>query len=302
MVYYNEILKRFDFTEADKTNIEKVRDTFLEKKDKFIDDLEEYLSKDTYFTEEFGSSLTASGRDKLSDWFTGFAGGKLNTCISEFVSDFNLNNTPKGYFYGERISAMFNFIRLWIQKKLFDIADCEWEYTAILQAYTKVINASVYVTMDTYVSRDNLDNRTDTKIKSKILSLAERASLITHSMLLVFLIFMTLGGVVNFVWHLWDLKDVAPDKLFVTALGSLLVLWVLIELINSEIKMLRGDKFRISIFVGVVLIAFIREVLIMTLKHDSDNAIPMILMLSGILILGFTYWLLTRAEQRAKGG
>lgn len=111
---------------------------------------------------------------------------------------------------------------------------------------------------------------------------------------------MTFGGAAYFVWSLWDLRVIHPDKLFVTALGSLLVLWVLIELINSEIQMLRGDKFRISIFVGIVLIAFIREVLILTLKHDSGDMGFMIMMLCGILILGVTYFILTKAESSAK--
>ena len=202
-------------------------------------------------------------------------------------------------FSGERISELFNFIRLWIQSKLIEIASCEWDYKGILQAYTKVINAAIYVTMNTYVPRDKSTSHTS-KMKNKILTWAEKASLVTHSMLLVFLIIMTLAGVGFFIWSLWDLKGVAPDKLFVTALGSLLVLWVLIELINSEIQMLRGDKFKISIFVGVVLIAFIREVLIMTLKHDAGNTKTMILMLGGILVLGVTYWLLAKSEEKSK--
>ena len=78
------------------------------------------------------------------------------------------------------------------------------------------------------------------------------------------------------------------------------MLWVLIELINSEIQMLKGDKFKISIFVGVVLIAFIREVLIMTLKHDAGNMKTMIMMLGGILVLGVTYWLLAKSEEKNK--
>ena len=137
-------------------------------------------------------------------------------------------------------------------------------------------------------------------MKNKIIVWAEKASLLTHSMLLVFLMIMTIAGVWFFIWSLWDLKGVAPDKLFVTALGSLLVLWVLIELINSEIQILKGDKFKISIFVGVVLIAFIREVLIMTLKHDASNTKAMILMLGGILVLGVTYWMLAKSEERTK--
>ena len=299
MIYYAEILSRFDFAESDMEYINSINENMAELEEAFIKDVLMYLQKDKLFVSEYGSIIDKLSMDKLSLWYKGIISGKLNGYFSEFVSDFNLHQVPYGGFSGERISELFNYIRLWFQSKLIEISACEWDYKGILQAYTKVINAAIYVTMNTYVPRDKSTSHTS-KMKNKILTWAEKASLVTHSMLLVFLIIMTLAGVGFFIWSLWDLKGVAPDKLFVTALGSLLVLWVLIELINSEIQMLRGDKFKISIFVGVVLIAFIREVLIMTLKHDAGNTNTMILMLGGILVLGVTYWLLAKSEEKSK--
>ena len=299
MIYYAEILSRFDFAESDMEYINSINENMAELDDAFVKDVIAYLQKDKLFMSEYGHIIEKLNTDKLSLWYRGIIAGKLNGYFSEFVSDFNLHQVPHGGFSGERISELFNFIRLWIQSKLIEIASCEWDYKGILKAYTKVINAAIYVTMNTYVPRDKSTSHTS-KMKNKILVWAEKASLITHSMLLVFLMIMTIAGVGFFIWSLWDLKGVEPDKLFVTALGSLLVLWVLIELINSEIQMLKGDKFKISIFVGVVLIAFIREVLIMTLKHDAGNTKTMILMLGGILVLGITYWLLAKSEEKSK--
>lgn len=299
MIYYAEILNRFDFAEADMEYIISIKDKMESLEQSFISDVIKYLQKDKLFISEYGSILDKLNMEKLKLWYQGVISGKLNGYFSEFVSDFNLHQVPRGGFSGERISELFNYIRIWFQNKLIEISECEWEYKGILQAYTKVINAAVYVTMNTYVPRDKSTSHTS-KMKNKILKWAEKASLITHSMLLVFLVIMTVAGVGFFIWSLLDLKDVEPDKLFVTALGSLLVLWVLIELINSEIQMLKGDKFKISIFVGVVLIAFIREVLIMTLKHDAGNMKTMIMMLGGILVLGVTYWLLAKSEEKNK--
>lgn len=299
MVYYTEILNRFDFAASDMEYINSVKENMQQYEQVFIKDVLNYLQKDEHFTSEYGNIGDKLNTERLASWYTALISGKLNSSFSEFVSEFNLHQTPKGAFSGERIAELFSYIRIWFQNKLLEIAECEWDYKGILQAYTKVINAAIYVTMNSYVPRDKSTSNTS-KMKNKILIWAEKASLITHSMLLVFLMIMTIAGVGFFIWSLWDLKDVAPDKLFVTALGSLLVLWVLIELINSEIQMLKGDKFKISIFVGVVLIAFIREVLIMTLKHDASNTSTMILMLGGILVLGITYWMLAKSEDRAK--
>ena len=299
MVYYTEILNRFDFAASDMEYINSVKEEMQQYEQAFIKDVLNYLQKDAQFTAEYGKIGDKLNTDRLKSWYNALIAGKLNSAFSEFVSEFNLHQTPKGAFSGERIAELFSFIRIWVQNKLLETAECEWDYKGILQAYTKVINAAVYITMNSYVPRDKSTSHTS-KMKNKILVWAEKASLITHSMLLVFLMIMTVAGVGFFIWSLWDLKDVAPDKLFVTALGSLLVLWVLIELINSEIQMLKGDKFKISIFVGVVLIAFIREVLIMTLKHDAGNMKTMIMMLGGILVLGVTYWLLAKSEEKNK--
>lgn len=299
MVYYTEILERFDFAETDMEYMISVKEQMQGFEESFINEVLRYLQKDLSFTAEYGNIVDKLNTSKLSTWYNGIISGKLNGSFSEFVSDFNLQHIPKGTFSGERIAELFSFIRIWFQNRLIEICECEWDYKGILKAYTKVINAAIYVTMNTYVPREKSISNTS-KMKNKILIWAEKASLITHSMLLVFLMIMTIAGVGFFIWSLWDLQGVAPDKLFVTALGSLLVLWVLIELINSEIQMLKGDKFKISIFVGVVLIAFIREVLIMTLKHDASNTKTMVLMLGGILVLGVTYWMLAKSEERTK--
>lgn len=231
MVYYTEILNRFDFAASDMEYINSVKEEMQQYEQAFIKDVLNYLQKDAQFTAEYGKIGDKLNTDRLKSWYNALIAGKLNSSFSEFVSEFNLHQTPKGAFSGERIAELFSYIRIWVQNKLLETAECEWDYKGILQAYTKVINAAVYITMNSYVPRDKSISHTS-KMKNKILVWAEKASLITHSMLLVFLMIMTVAGVGFFIWSLWDLKDVAPDKLFVTALGSLLVLWVLIELIQ----------------------------------------------------------------------
>lgn len=82
----------------------------------------------------------------------------------------------------------------------------------------------------------------------------------------------------------------------VAALGSLLVLWLMIELLDAEIDRLQGGEFRFNLFVGVALVAFIRKVLVATLAHESLQT--EMLYLGGILVLGVIFWLVTRAEAK----
>jgi uncharacterized membrane protein (DUF373 family) len=74
---------------------------------------------------------------------------------------------------------------------------------------------------------------------------------------------------------------------------------MMIELMDNEIKTLKGGKFNILIFIGVIIVALIREILISTLRHD---ALPTQIFLAGtLLILGIVYFLVAQSQtDRAK--
>jgi uncharacterized membrane protein (DUF373 family) len=84
------------------------------------------------------------------------------------------------------------------------------------------------------------------------------------------------------------------EKGILGALGSLLIIWMMIELMDSEIKTLKGGKFNILVFIGVIIVALIREILISTLRHDS---LETQVFLSGtLLILGVVYFLVAKSQ------
>ncbi|MFZ2088215.1 MAG: protoglobin domain-containing protein [Desulfobaccales bacterium] len=86
------------------------------------------------------------------------------------------------------------------------------------------------------------------------------------------------------------------DKGLISALGSLLVLWLAIELLEAEIDRLRGGELQLSLFVGVGLVAFIRKVLIATLSHEDIQS--ELVYLGGIFVFGIIYWLISRTEAK----
>jgi uncharacterized membrane protein (DUF373 family) len=117
--------------------------------------------------------------------------------------------------------------------------------------------------------------------------------------LVIALVGLTLGVVWLFVSDLSNLVGIGNGNFshgIITALGSLLILWVMIELMNTEIKHLKGGKFRISVFVGVALVAFIRDTMIKALRHD--NMQEMYYLIPLILTLGVVFWLVTKSEER----
>ncbi len=81
------------------------------------------------------------------------------------------------------------------------------------------------------------------------------------------------------------------EKGILTTLGSLLILWAAIELINEEIKHLSGGSSALVAFITLAIAALIRKILIVSLSPDKTNEILMYGLL--VLFLSISYWLIS---------
>jgi len=80
----------------------------------------------------------------------------------------------------------------------------------------------------------------------------------------------------------------------IKALGSLLLLWMFIELLHTQINVLKGGKFNVRIFLELALVAFIRKLFVATV--ESKDPVSFGLLLGGTIILGVILFLLAKAE------
>jgi uncharacterized membrane protein (DUF373 family) len=136
------------------------------------------------------------------------------------------------------------------------------------------------------------------KLDDALIRFARRFTFGLNLLLLVGLIGLAAGMVVVLLSDIGLIFQGHLDKGLVSALGSLLVLWLAIELLEAEIHRLRGGELLLSLFVGVGLVAFIRKVLIATLSHEELQT--ELVYLGGIFIFGIIYWLIARAEAAKK--
>jgi len=70
---------------------------------------------------------------------------------------------------------------------------------------------------------------------------------------------------------------------------------MMIELMGNEIKNLKGGKFNILVFIGVIMVALIREILISTLSHDPLET--QVFLAGTLLILGIVYYLVAKSQK-----
>lgn len=137
------------------------------------------------------------------------------------------------------------------------------------------------------------------KVKSALIDFSEKFSQSMNLILVVSLIGLTLGVFWLFISDIGALitGNIELERGIISALGSMLILWVMIELMNTEISHLKGGKFLISVFIGVALVTIIRETMIATLKHENPETIYYLI--AAILVIGVVYWLVRKTEERS---
>ena len=81
-----------------------------------------------------------------------------------------------------------------------------------------------------------------------------------------------------------------------TVLGSLIIIWVILELLEAQIDHLKGKKLNASIFVVVGIVAFIKKLLVSSLMPDKVEFAYF--NLTVILGLSITYLILRYTESR----
>ncbi len=176
--------------------------------------------------------------------------------------------------------------------------DTKEEYTNNIVTLGKIIDISLNVMTTAYIEEEMRIYSPVYKVKSALVTFAERFSQATNLLLVIALIGLTLGVVWLFVHDVMNLISGNVVEGIISALGSMLLLWLMIELMNTEISHLKGGKFHISVFIGVALVTMIRETMIATLKHDKPESIYYLI--AAILVIGIVYWLVVRTENREK--
>ena len=176
------------------------------------------------------------------------------------------------------------------------------EAEACAASYDRILDMNLDVLTSSYREAELRKVLLSARLDEKLLLAAERFSSGLKFVLVLSLMGISLGVVALFVRDAVSLVTHRDVHGVLTALGSLLVIWVMVELMENEIRQLRGGRFKITIFLGVALVAFIREILISSLQHGTDQTVGWFL-LGAILTIGVVYWLITRAEAaRGPGG
>ena len=105
-------------------------------------------------------------------------------------------------------------------------------------------------------------------------------------------------GLFGYDIYLLFIGQTTIEKGILKTLGSLLILWAAIELIDEEIKHLRGGHSALAAFVALAIATLIRKILIVSLSPERAKEILMYGLL--VLCLSIAYWLIVQTTKTTK--
>ena len=295
---FREIKHDYRFSEEDEQRLAGLLPLMEEHADEIMSTLGLWImgtkGAAQFFTEEsrkkhvFGSQR---------EWFIDLFSGKYDNRYYEKlirIGSAHVKHNVDTHYMNRAVNLVKNTCIGLLQKQ----EDDKVEATNKIISVGKILDISLDVITTSYLEEELRTFSPVYKVRSALINFSERFSQTTNLLLIVALIGLTLGVVWLFVQDVLHLFSGDVERGIISALGSMLLLWLMIELMNTEISHLKGGKFHISVFVGVALVTMIRETMIATLKHEKPESIYYLI--AAILVIGFVFWIVTKAEDKGK--
>lgn len=294
---FKDIKAHYFFTNDDAQRLLSVQQLMNDHAERAMNTVDQWIQSlpeaTRLFTEESRKThVNALRRQWFADLFSGVYDAKYFERMIR-IGQVHVKVGIEAHFMNRSINMVRNFC---IDILNQNIEDTE-ERTRVAVSVHKMLDMNLDIITSSYIEEEIRSYSPAYRVKDALVTFTEKFA---HGMNLV-LVFALVGLTLGVIWlFISDLSHLIGNGDFshgiITALGSLLILWVMIELMNTEIKHLKGGKFRISVFVGVALVAFIRDTMIKALRHD--NMQEMYYLIALILTLGVVFWLVTKSEER----
>jgi len=247
-----------------------------------------------FFTEE---TLQQHVSVSQKDWFQLLFSGKYDNSYYDTLIKIGMAHMRRNVDV-HYLHRMANIVKNSCTGVLSKTDDARDEMVNNIVSVGKIVDISLNIITNAYIEEEMRVYSPVYKVKSALINFSERFSQVTNLLLVLALMGLTIGVGWLFMQDVMHLATGDVERGIISALGSMLLLWLMIELMNTEISHLKGGKFHISVFVGVALVTMIRETMIATLKHEKPESIYYLI--AAILVIGFVYWIVTRAEEKQK--
>ncbi|MGE5238337.1 MAG: phosphate-starvation-inducible PsiE family protein [Chloroflexota bacterium] len=295
---FKEIKNHYAFTPDDESTVASLAEMMADHQEAVMDVLRAWIlgTKEAvvFFRDEARRQKVFDGHER---WFHDLFAGKYDSRYYEQlirIGQAHVKADVEPHFMNRAMNIVRGACTDVITRR-FEHSD---ERVKALISLDKLLDINLDIITSSYIEEELRTFSSAFRVRNALVTFSERFTQSMNFVLVIALMGLTIGVVGLFIYDIWKLVTGDLNHAIITSLGSLLVLWIMIELMNTEISHLKGGRFRISVFVGVALVAIIRDTMIISLKHEDME--KLVYFISLILILGIVFWLVTRAEERVK--
>ena len=292
------ILKHYRFTPLDQQNREELGTLLLPYSDQLAEDFYTFLLEDPYTAAFFTTEeAIAKRRHTIKTWFRDLFTANYDhrhLIRLQKIGQVHVKIGLKGHY----VNSSMNFIRSFCLRHL----EAEVPEQARRQSLTETLDKIVDINLDVMTS-----SYREAELKKVFLShrlefwLVRWSERLLHglNLLLMLGLLVLSAGVAGLLASdiLYALRETLETGV-IKALGSLLILWMMIELLHTQVEHMRGGRFRVQVFVELALVAFIRKLFVAAI--DEKEAVTFGLLIGGLLVLGVVFFLVARVEPRAR--
>jgi len=294
-----EVLPHYHFGPSDERNLERLRELLLPEAAQLAEEFYTYLAEDPYTAAFFPTEAAVQRRkETLRGWFEALLTERFDDRYLRSLRKIGKVHVRVG-LSGHHVNAAMNFIRGYCRDALDGMLSDSAERRALQEPLDKALDINLDVMTSSYREEELKQFFVSHQVESALVRWTERLTYGLNLLLVVGLLAMAVAITALFAYDVAQAFSQRLDTGVVKALGSLLILWMMIELLHAEVRYLKGGQFSLRVFLELALVAFIRKLFIAAL--EKTDPLSFALLLASLLVLGTLFFLITRSEKREAG-
>ena len=290
----DEIRRHYGFTARDEENLKELSQILLPFSNNLAEDFSAFLLEDPYSASFFKTEEAIRRRKQsIAVWYKDLLTGPYNNSYLtrlRRIGQVHVRIGLKGHYF----NASMNFIHTFCIRQIGQASLNEGRKAELMETLNKIIDFNLDIITSSYREAELRKVFVSYKAESLMIQWAERLMHGLNLVLMVSLLVMALGVVALLASDVYHALTTDLQTGVIKALGSLLILWMMIELLHTQVSVLRGGKFSVRIFLELALVAFIRKLFVATV--ESKDPISFALLLGGTVILGVILFLIAKSE------
>jgi len=295
MLTMNDIKAHYFFTDEDAFLLKSLQPLIIESQERMTELFYDFLLGIPETAELLkDDSKLERLKTTLKRWFVELFSGRYDNQYLHTLQRVGLAHVRAG-LNAHFVNASMNIVRHFVIELLQEHYPDVKVRRSYRNAAEKIIDINLDILSASYQEEALNKVFVSHRLESKLITVAERFTYGLNLILVVALAGVSISVVALFSWDILHIFRGDVEKGILSALGSLLILWMMIELMDNEIKNLKGGHFNILVFIGVIIVALIREILISTLRHDELTT--QAFLAGTLLILGVVYFLVAKSQK-----